>query len=295
MKLHHAPLAAWSRQFRRYAYLCRLNRPTDLVLFLLPALWASLLAADGQPHWDRLITLLLAATLLRCAAWVFNDWMESRLLPEAPESYLHRGVISLIEIQWLLGLLTLGAVLLLLPLPAKLFYFAWPAPLLLAAYPFIKTRLLLTQPYLGFCYAWLVPLAYTAQGVMPGKPAWLLFTATLFWATAFTTLYTLPLRSYEQRLGIRSLSQLFGENSWFFVMAMQLAAIFSLWLAGGQLELGVFFSLGLVVAVMLQPYQQWLLFSHPVEGPLRAYRSQIWTGIAILCGIAFHYLAQCQG
>lgn len=290
---HHPPLAAWGKQLRRYAYLCRLNRPADLALFLLPGLWASLLAANGHPHWGSVLTLLLAATLIRCAAWVFNDWMEARLLPEAPESYLGRGQVSLRQELGVLGLLLVAALLLLLPLPAKLFYYAWPAPLLLAAYPFIKTRLLLTQPYLGLCYAWLVPMAYTAQGVMPGKAAWLLFTGTLLWSSAFTTLYALPRRGYEQRVGIRSLAQLFSGNSWFFIMTMQLSAIFSLWLAGNQMELGIFFSLGLVVAVLLLPYQQWLLFSHPVEGPIHSYRSQVWTGIAILSGTSFHYLCHC--
>lgn len=290
---HHPPLAAWSRQLARYFYLCRLNHPTDLALLLLPGVWAALLAADGAPRWGSVTLLLLAATLVRSAAWVFNDWMESRLLPEAPESFLARGVVSVKEERWVLGLLLGGALLLLLPLPGQLLYYAWAAPLLLAAYPFLKTRLLLTQPYLGLCYAWLVPLAYAAQGVMPGKSAWLLFVATLLWASAFTTLYALPRRSYEQRVGIRSLAQLFGNDSWLFITVLQLSAISSLWLAGRQAAPGIFFGLGLLVAVLLIPYQLWLLFSHPLQGPLRSYRSQVWSGLAILCGIGFHYL--CRG
>jgi len=288
-----ATLRDWSKQLRRYALLCRLHRPADLALLLLPAGWASLLAAKGAPDGGHLVALLLAATLMRCAAWVFNDWMEARLLPEGNESYLGRGVVGLLEVRWLFAGLLLLSLLLLLPLPAVLFYYAWPAPLLLVAFPFLKTRLLLTQPYLGLCYAWLVPMAYAAQGVQPDKAGWLLFTATLLWASAFAMLYALPRRNYELRVGIRSLAPLFGSNSWFFVMAMQLSAAWSLWLAGKQLQLGIFFSLGLIVVLLLVPYQQWLLFSHPVQGPLRSYRSQIWSAIAILCGIAFHYLCIC--
>lgn len=287
-KLHY-----WGSQLKRYALLCRLDRAADLALLLLPAGWASLLATDGALDAGRLTLLLLAATLMRCAAWVFDDWMESRLLPEGTESLLGRGMVELRELQWLLGALLLLSLLLLLPLPAVLFYYAWPAPLLLVAFPFLKTRLLLTQPYLGLCYAWLIPMAYAAQGVQPDKAGWLLFTATLLWASAFAMLHALSRRDYELRVGIGSLAQLFGGNSWFFVMAMQLSAVFSLWLAGKQLELGIFFSLGLIVVLLLVPYQQWLLFSHPQKGPLRSYRSQIWSAIAILCGIAFHYLCIC--
>jgi 4-hydroxybenzoate polyprenyltransferase len=291
---YYALLAVWGKQLMRYGYLCRLNRPADLALFLLPAGWASLLAADGHPSGGHLTALLLAATLMRCAAWVFNDWMEARLLPEGTESYLGRGRVTLREVQLLLATLLLVSLLLLLPLPATLFYYAWPAPLLLIGYPFLKTRILLIQPYLGLCYAWLVPLAYAAQGRQPDKAGWLLFTATLFFTSAFAMLYALPRRDYELRVGIRSLAQLFGTNSWFFVMAMQLSAVFSLWLAGRQLDLGIFFSLGLIVMTLLVPYQLWLLFSHPLEGSLRSYRSQIWSAIAILCGIAFHYLCICS-
>ncbi len=290
---YHDLLIARGKQFLRYAYVCRLHHPADLVLFLLPGLWATLLATHGSPNWGHLISLLLAATLIRCATWIFNDWMESRLLPEAPESWLSQGKISLREEQWLLGSLLGAALLLLLLLPVKVFYFAWPVPILLAAYPFIKTRLLLTQPFLGLCYAWLVPMAYAAQDLAPGKATWLLFTATLLWVSAFTTLHALPRNSLDRQLGIRSLTQLFEGNSWVFIMTMQLSAVFTLWLAGSQMELGLFFDLGLIVTALLLPYQLWLLFSHPLEGPMRSYHNQIWSGIAILCGVSFHYLCVC--
>lgn len=284
---------AWGNQLLRYAYACRLHRPADLILFLLPGLWASLLAANGSPDWSVLLTLLLAATLIRCAAWVFNDWMDTRLLPEAPESRLGQGEISLREEQWLLASLVGVALILLLFLPTRLLYYALPVPLLLAAYPFLKIRTPLIQPYLGLCYAWLVPMAYAAQGASPDKATWLLFTATLLWASAFTTLHALPRRHIEQPLGIRSLAQMFDINSWLFIMIMQLSAIFSLWLAGSQMKLGIFFSLGLVVTALLLPYQLWLQFSNSAKGPMRSYHNQIWSGIAILCGIAFHYLCVC--
>ncbi len=289
---YQALLTTRGKQLLRYACVCRFHRPADLALFLLPALWASVLAAKGGLHWGYLIGLLLAATLIRCAAWLFNDWMETRLLPEAPESWLGQGLITLRETQWLLGSLVGLALLLLLTLPAKVFFFALPLILLFAAYPFINTRTF-PQPFLGLCYAWLVPLAYASQGAIPDKAAWLLFTATLLWSTAFATLHALPRRELEQQLGIHSLAQLFDNNSWGFIMAMQLSAIFTLWLAGTQMKLGLFFGLGLVVTALLIPYQLWLLFTSPTEGAMRSYHNQIWSGIAILCGIVFHYLCVC--
>jgi 4-hydroxybenzoate polyprenyltransferase len=293
MSLDRERRLQWGERLKRYALLCRLDRPADLPLLLLPALWASLLATDGNPDGARLALLLLGATLMRCAAWVFNDWMEARWLPQGGDSCLGRGLVAPHELRWLLATLLFAALLLLLPLPAVLFYYAWAAPLLLVAIPLVKTRLQLIQPYLGLCHAWLVPMAYAAQGVHPDKAGWLLFTATLLWASAFSLLRALPRREYELRVGIGSLAHLFGRNSWLFILTMQLGAVFSLWLAGRQLELGIFYSLGLIVLLLLIPYQQWLLFSHPDKGPLRSYYSQIWSAIALLCGIAFHYLCTC--
>jgi len=276
--------------YRRFLYICRLHRPTDIPLLLLPALWAAVMAAGGTPKFAPLLMLLLAALLFRCAAWVFNDWMESRLLSEARESFVAQKVVSAREAQILFGGLTLGALLLLLPLGLHTLYYAAAAPLLLAGFPLLKTRILLTQPYLGLCYAWIVPMAWVSQDGEPPKAAWLVFTAVMLWASAFTTLHAMPRRGYDLRAGIRSLVHLFGDNSWLFILVMQLGSVFALWLAGHQLSLGIFFSLGLVTVLLLLPYQQWLLFSHPQDGPMRGYRSQIWSGIAVFCGIAFHFL-----
>ncbi|MCW9088661.1 MAG: UbiA family prenyltransferase [Gammaproteobacteria bacterium] len=290
------PLARLQQRYlssRRFLCLCRLHRPADIPLLLLPALWASLLAAEGMPQTGAMLSLLLAALLFRCAAWTFNDWMESRLLPEAPESFVARKIISPREAQLLFATLLLISLLLLLPLGLPLLYYSAVALLLLLGFPLLKTRLLITQPYLGLCYAWIVPMAWSAQGSAPGKGAWLMFTAVLLSATAFNTLYALPRRRYEQRVGIGSVPQLLGNSSWLFILLAQLAAVVALWLAGRQLQLEIFFSLALVVVLLLLPYQQWLLFSHPQHGPMRSYRNQIWSAIAVFCGIAFHFI--CRG
>lgn len=278
---------------RRFFNICRLHRPADIALFLLPGLWAGVLASGGELQWVPLSQLLAAAVFIRCAAWVFNDWMEAQLIEQAQESFIARKLVSSREAQLLIAVLLLLALLLILPLATPMLYYAIGALVLLLGYPILKTRILLTQPYLGLCYAWLVPMAWVSQGATPEKSAWLMFTAVVFWTTAFTTLYALPRRSYELQAGIRSLAQLFGDNSWLFILVMQLSALFTLWVLGHQLELNLFFRIGLATALLLLPYQHWLLFSHPQRGPRRSYRSQIWSGVAVLCGTVFHVLCTC--
>ena len=289
------PLAPWYRQLLRLLCLCRLHRPTDLLLLLLIGLWASLLANKGEPLWWPMLAVLLAATLVRCAAWILIDWADARISSSAGESFIAQGLVQRQQAQYLFAALLLFALVLILPLGTPLLYFALITPLLLLGLPLIRMRMALSQLWLGLCIAWIVPLAYTAQGVLPDKAGGLLFTAATLWATAFTTLYALPRSSYETRLGIRSLPQLFGEQSGLFVLLMQIAAIFSLWLAGKQLGLGLFYTLGLTVALLMLPWQLWLLFYTPPRGALRSYHSQIWTGVAIAAGIVFHFLCLSQG
>ena len=270
--------------------LCRLHRPTDLLLLLLGGLSASLLAGDGSPHGLALLRLLLAVTLVRCAAWVLNDWLESRLSPTAGESFIAHRLVDHASARYLFAALLGLALLLVLPLGLPLLYLALAVPLLLAGLWWIRTRLYLTQLWLGICFAWLVPLAYAAQGQWPDKGGWLFTLGMALWAMAFTTLYAWPRTAYEQRLGIHSLAQLFGEQSWRFVLLVQALAIVALWLAGNVLGLGWAYTLGLMLALLLLLWQIWLIVAVPVRGILRSYRSQVVTGIAILAGIVFDYL-----
>ncbi len=281
------------RMLLRYLCLCRLHRPTDLILLLLGGIWASLLASDGQPAWLPMLALLLAAALVRCAAWILNDWLDARLSAQASESFIAQGLIPRIRAQQLFAALLGLALMLILPWGEKLLYLAAATPLLLLGLPLIRTRLFLTQIWLSLCFAWIIPLAWAAQGAWPDETGWLLFTAMALWSSAFTTLYALPRSPYEQRLGIRSLAQLFGEQTWLFVLLMQAAALGTLWVVGEHAGLGLFFFLGLLVAVLLLPWQLWLLLVRPQRGALRCYYSQIWTGVAIASGLAFHYLCHC--
>ena len=272
------------RRLRPYLHICHLHRPVDLVLLLTPALWVACLG-EGAPRYGELAALLLAATALRCAAWVYNDLLDARFLEEAPESFVARGLVSPRE-GWRLfaGLLGCAALLLLFLDP---FAYLWGigALALLLGYPFIKTRTLLTQPYMGICFAWIVPMAQLSVDGLAQKSVWLLFTATWLWGSANTLLYGMPRRDYETRIGIGSLNHLFGENAGVFAIILQLFAAISLWFVSKQSELGDPFAITLLTAMALLPYQQWLLSRHPGSGPTRAYRSNVLFGLVILIGL----------
>ena len=269
---------------RPYLHVCHLHRPVDLILLLLPALWAVSLAREPL-HYGEILALLLAASTMRCAAWVYNDLIDALLLADAPESFVTLGLVSHRD-GWRLFVGLLGfATLMLLFLDSVAFLWGGVALGLLLGYPHIKHRTLLTQPYIGLCFAWMVAMAQLVSPGIDTKSLWLLFTATLLWATAYAILYAMPRRGYEERVGIGSLIYLMGDNSGMFVLILQLFATISLWFVGKQAGLGSAFAVALLVALALLPYQQWLLTRHPGSGATRAYRSNILFGLVILAGL----------
>lgn len=269
---------------RPYVHICHLHRPVDLILLLLPALWTVGLGS-GAINYTELLVLLLAATALRCAAWVYNDLLDASMLPDAPESFVARGLVSRHD-GWKLFASLLGfATLMLLFLDASVFLWGGVALGLMLGYPHIKRRTLLTQAYMGLCFAWMVAMTQVLTPDIAAKTLWLLFTATLLWATANTILYSMPRRGYEERVGIGSMIYLFGDNSGVFVLILQICAVISLWFVGKQAGLGLGFGVALLASLALLPYQQWLLLRHPGSGATRAYRSNILFGVTILLGL----------
>ena len=269
---------------RPYLHICHLHRPVDLILLLLPALWTLCLTSEPL-NYGEVLALLLAASAIRSAAWVYNDLLDALLLTDAPESFVTLGLVRSRD-GWRLFFGLLGfATLMLLFLDAAAFLWGLVALGLLLGYPHIKRRTLLTQPYMGLCFAWMVAMAQLVSPGIDAKSLWLLFTATLLWATACTILYAMPRRTYEERVGIGSLIYLMGANSGLFVLILQLFTTISLWFVGKQAGLGSAFSAALLLALALLPYQQWLLTRHPSSGATRAYRSNILFGLVILVGL----------
>lgn len=294
MRPHARNWPARLQNYQKYLELTRLNQAEDLALLLLPALWASWLASAGEPNPTTVLLLLVAAAALRCAAWVFNDLTEAKLLRVAPDSMVAEGLVAQKKARDLFLGLCVAAAVATAALGLQILPYAPVALGLVLGYPFVKRKSFLVQIYMGTGFAWAVPMAYAAHGASPDKVTWLLFLGVLLWASAYFSLYAVPRVKYERTVGIHSLVQMFGLNFRPMVAVLQSGALLALYLAGRQGDLGPFFTLGLLVASGLVVYQQLLLYTRDVkEGAFSAYRMNIWLGIAVFCGITFHYLCLC--
>lgn len=270
----------WAR-VEEYAWLARWHRPLDLLLMSWIVLAASWTAAAGGPDGGAVAALLWSIFLLR-TAW--SLWLSRSEVQEQYRSEVQRIAVA-VAIAGLFSALPLGWALPLLAL----------SPLCVWAALSFQRRTYLAQTGFALGFAWLVPAAYAAQGVMPGKTAWLLFVSVLFWATALVVLFYLPRpakEADEQRL---TLPMLFGGFARRAVGGFQLLALLALYLLGRQAELEIFFTLGLMSAAALTAYQQFLLYDRPDrEGWQQALRVNVWWGVAVFCGVAFHFLCACR-
>ena len=280
-------------RLREYALLMRLDRPIGIFLLLWPALWALLVAGEGRPDPLVLVVFILGVILMRSAGCVINDYADRDIdghVRRTRERPLAAGRVSALEAKLLFLLLCLmafGLVLLLNPLTIML---SFVGALLAATYPFMKRVTHLPQVYLGAAFGWSVPMAFAAQtGSLP-PIAWLMFTATVLWATVYDTMYAMVDRDDDLVLGVKSTAILFGESDRQIIGVIQVMLLVCLLMIGQQAELGLYYYSGVFVAAALAAYQQGLIRYREREGCFRAFLNNNWFGAAVFTGLLLDYL-----
>ena len=116
--------------------------------------------------------------------------------------------------------------------------------------------------------------------------AWLLFTATTFWAFAYDTIYALQDRDDDIRVGIRSSAILFGSQIWIAVGIIEILMIGILALIGSLEHLNLAFYGGLAGLAGFLSQQVWRLRReiNPTEA-FTMFKQHVGVGFVILIGI----------
>lgn len=271
-----------------YLRLMRLDRPVGTLLLLWPTLAALWLAAGGPPPLPLLLAFVAGTFLARSAGCVINDIADRDVdgrVARTRDRPLPRRQIPLV-----------GAIALLLALGALCAAVAWllnPLSRLLAlggaavavAYPFAKRWTHWPQAALGVAFSWGIPMAFAAaRNDLPGE-AWLLFAASFAWIVAYDTLYAMVDRDDDIPIGVKSTAILFGNADRAMVGLLQLATLSLLAWLGAQLDLGFAYVASLGAVGGLFAYQQWLIRHRSRDGCFRAFRSNMWVGLAIFAGM----------
>lgn len=272
----------------RYLRLTRLNKPIGIFLVVWPMLWALWLAADGLPDAWVLFVFVVGAVLMRSAGCVINDYADRHIdghVKRTRTRPLVTGEISNREALLLFAGLCGLALMLVLTLNALTIAMALIGAGLAVMYPFTKRATHWPQMFLGAAFGWAVPMAFTAQSGGVPAAGWLLFVATLVWALVYDTFYAMVDRDDDLRIGVKSTAVLWGRYDRLMIGVFQ-CLFFVLLVGVGLLSgLSVAYYLGLIVAIGMACYHQWLARNRDRDACFKAFMHHNVLGGVIFAGI----------
>jgi 4-hydroxybenzoate polyprenyltransferase len=268
-----------------YSQLVRLDKPVGILLLLWPTLIALWIAAEGWPDPLVLFVFVLGVTLMRSAGCAINDYADRHIdgkVERTKDRPLASGKISETETLIIFASLSLIAFVLVLFMNTLTILMSLGGILLAVSYPFMKRYHYLPQVHLGAAFGWSAPMAYTAQANEITAVTWLLFLATILWATAYDTMYAMVDYDDDIKIGVKSTAVLFGNQDKLIIGIIQVLLIFNLILIGQRAELGYFYYLGVAAAALFSGYQQ-------RELCFKAFLNNNWLGFVLFVSVMLDF------
>jgi 4-hydroxybenzoate polyprenyl transferase, proteobacterial len=271
---------------RAYLQLMRLDRPIGALLLLWPTLWAIWFAG----HFSIYITLVfvLGVLVMRSAGCVINDYADRHFdghVERTKNRPLACGALTEKNALWTLLVLLVIALLLLLTLNKLSWFIAGLALLTALIYPFMKRYTHLPQITLGIAFSWGIPMVFAATIEQFPLTCWLLCLANICWTVAYDTEYAMVDRDDDLKIGIKSTAILFGRYDKLIIGGLQFITVINLLVIGQLNQLSTFYYLGLLLAVLLFIYQQWLIKDRDRNKCFKAFMNNNYVGLLVFLGI----------
>lgn len=275
-----------------YLQLVRLDKPIGILLLLWPTLIALWIAAEGWPDPLVLFVFVMGVILMRSAGCAINDYADRHIdkkVERTKQRPLTSGKITEKETLVVFTVLSLTAFALVLLMNELTIWMSVGGIILAVSYPFMKRYHYLPQVHLGAAFGWSAPMAYTAQANEITTIAWLIFLATILWATVYDTMYAMVDYDDDIKIGVKSTAILFGNQDKLIIGIIQLLLIFNLLLIGHRADLSGFYYLGLTAASVFAVYQQYLIRDRKRELCFQAFLNNNWFGLVLFAGVFLDY------
>ena len=275
-----------------YAQLVRLDKPIGILLLLWPTLIALWIAAKGWPDPLVLFVFVAGVILMRSAGCAVNDYADRHIdgkVERTRQRPLASGKVTEKESLLVFASLSLMAFILVLFMNKLTIWMSFGGILLAASYPFMKRYHYFPQVHLGAAFGWSAPMAYTAQANEITAVTWLIFLATILWATAYDTMYAMVDYDDDIKIGVKSTAVLFGNQDKLIIGIIQIMLIFDLLLIGHRTELGGFYYLSVAIASLFAIYQQYLIKDRKRELCFQAFLNNNWLGMVLFAGVFLDY------
>ncbi len=275
-----------------YAQLVRLDKPIGILLLLWPTLIALWIAAGGWPDPLVLFVFVMGVILMRSAGCAINDYADRHVdgkVERTKQRPLASGKITEKETLLIFASLAIITFSLVLLMNELTIWMSFGGILLAASYPFMKRYHYLPQVHLGAAFGWSAPMAYAAQANEVTTVTWLIFLATILWATAYDTMYAMVDYDDDIKIGVKSTAILFGNQDKLIIGIIQILLILNLLLIGHRAELSGFYYLGVTGASLFAAYQQYLIKDRKRELCFQAFLNNNWFGLVLFIGVFLDY------
>ncbi|PZO43977.1 MAG: 4-hydroxybenzoate octaprenyltransferase [Shackletoniella antarctica] len=270
--------------------LLRWDKPTGRLILMIPALWSVVLATAGRPPLPLVGVIILGTLATSAAGCVVNDLWDRNIDPHVARTRTRPLAARDLSVQVGLGVLVVS---LLCAYGLSLYFNTLTFWLCVLAVPFILfyplAKRVFPVPQLVLSCAWgfavLIPWAAVTNNL--DLPGWILWIAVVLWTLGFDTVYAIPDRNDDRRLGVNSAALFLGDYTPQFIGFCYLGTWLMLIWLGLLLLLALPYWLGLAAALIVWSRQFYLLSRYKPALALygQIFKQNVQLGFVLLVGM----------
>jgi len=284
------PLKRTEPTWKTVLRLMRWDKPTGRLILMVPALWSLFLAARGTPPLGLLTVIIVGSIITSAAGCIVNDLWDRDIDPQVqrtrtrPLASKALSVRVAIVLAFVAFLCAYGLTFYLNQLSFWLCVAAVPVIVL---YPLAKRVFPVPQLVLAIAWGFAVLIPWAAVAGTLELATWLLWGAVVLWTLGFDTVYAIPDREFDARLGVNSSARFFGKRTPAAVTIFFLGTAVLLIALGVVMALGFPYWVTMGIAIVLWSRQgyQLSLYTPPPVLYGRIFRQNVLLGFILLGGM----------
>jgi len=276
--------------WRTILRLLRWDKPAGRLILMVPALWAVFLAAAGEPPVPLVGVIILGSLVTSAAGCVINDLWDRNIDPQVERTRdrpLASRALS-VQVGIVVALVAMScAGVLALYLNPFTFWLCVAAIPVIVFYPSAKRIFPVPQLVLSLAWGFAVLISWSAVTTSLEPATWLLWGATVLWTLGFDTVYAMPDREDDQKIGVNSSALFFGDYAPLAVVIFFAGTASCLARLGVvmQLQVGFWIALGIASVVWVWQYIRLRQPEIPRTVYGEIFRQNVGIGFVLLAGM----------
>ncbi len=272
--------------------LLRWDKPTGRLILMIPALWGFSLATGRTGRFELpLLAIIILGTLATSAAGcVVNDLWDRNIDPQVERTKNRPLAARALSVKVGIGVLICSlicAAILAKYLNLPTFWLCLAAVPVILLYPAAKRVFPVPQLVLSIAWGFAVLISWSMVEPKLELVTWELWAATVFWTLGFDTVYAMPDRADDRRIGVNSSALFFGQQVPLAVGICYLLTFICLAFAGKAMSLNIVFWIALAcgAGVWVNQYRRLRHVNLPAASYGNMFRENVWWGFGLLVGM----------